>query len=123
MFRCFLGFPYKMSGDVGDFLGGYPSPFFKKGTVSVIEYGNPSILQVDAINNEGFSGGPLCFTPLADSRSPHIAAVVSKYRVEQLPVLDSQGEPTGDYVEYNTGFLIAYGINHAIGLIKKNPSP
>lgn len=113
----FLGFPYKMWSSVGDFLNGQPLPFAKKGTLSTLGFGDPRVLYVDAINNEGFSGGPLFFYPAGDLNQVNIAGVVSKFRIEHEPVLDNQGIPTGESVPYNTGFLVAYGINHAIDII------
>lgn len=114
----FLGFPYKMSGDVGSFMGGLPCPFAKKGTLSLLATGTPYVLYVDAINNEGFSGGPLFFYPQGKPLELRVAAVVSKFKVEYEDVLDEYGEPTKMRVAYNTGFLVAYGIKHAVDLIE-----
>ena len=116
----FLGFPYKMWGNVGDFMGGRPLPFAKKGILSLLSMGSPQILYVDAINNEGFSGGPLFFYASTDPRRLRVAGVVSKFRIEHESVLNDEGEPTKMTVPYNTGFLVAYGIKHALELI---PSP
>jgi len=114
----FLGFPYKMSGDIGAFMGGLPCPFAKKGTLSCLSVEKPQVLYVDAINNEGFSGGPLFFYPLESPSELRIAGVVSKFRVEQEAVLDEHGNPTKMTVPYNTGFLVAYSINHVLELIR-----
>lgn len=114
----FLGFPYKMWGDIGSFMGGLPCPFAKKGTLSLLGTGSPQVLYVDAINNEGFSGGPLFFYPQGKSLDLRIAAVVSKFKIEYESVLDENGELTKMLVPYNTGFLVAYGIKHAVELIK-----
>ena len=114
----FLGFPYKMWGDVGSFMGGLPCPFAKKGTLSSLSFETPQVLYVDAINNEGFSGGPLFFYPMGKPNELRIAGVVSKFRVEQEAVLDEHGDPTKMTVPYNTGFLVAYGIKHAFELIR-----
>ncbi|WP_223514763.1 serine protease [Pseudomonas sp. GL-R-26] len=113
----FLGFPYKMWGDVGDFMDGLPCPFAKKGTLSSISITKPQVLYVDAINNEGFSGGPLFFYPAGKPNELRIAGVVSKFRVEQEAVLDEKGNPTQMTVPYNTGFLVAYSIKHALDII------
>jgi hypothetical protein len=118
----FLGFPYKMWSDVGALMGGLPCPLLKKGTLSTLGNGDPQILYVDAINNEGFSGGPLLFYPIGKRQELHIAGVVSKFRVEREPVLDSEGNENGMYVHYNTGFLVAYGIKHALDLIPSQSS-
>ena len=113
----FLGFPYKMWGDVGDFMDDLPCPFAKKGTLSSISITKPQVLYVDAINNEGFSGGPLFFYPAGKPNELRIAGVVSKFRVEQEAVLDEKGNPTQMTVPYNTGFLVAYSIKHALDII------
>lgn len=113
----FLGFPYKMWGDVGSFMGGLPCPFAKKGALSSVSFETPQVLYVDAINNEGFSGGPLFFYPMGKPNELRIAGVVSKFRIEQEAVLDEHGVPTKMTVPYNTGFLVAYGIKHALELI------
>lgn len=114
----FLGFPYKMWGNIGSFMGGLPCPFAKKGTLSLLATGTPHTLYVDAINNEGFSGGPLFFYPQGNNLDLRIAGVVSKFKVEYESVLDESGEPTKMRVPYNTGFLVAYGIKHAVDIIQ-----
>jgi hypothetical protein len=118
----FLGFPYKMWSDVGSIMGGLPCPFAKKGTVSSLGFGDPQVLYIDAINNEGFSGGPLIFSPLGKPTDVRVAGVVSKFRIEHEPVLDEKGNQTGHTVPYNTGFLVAYGVKHALDIIKAGKS-
>jgi hypothetical protein len=118
----FTGFPHKMSGDVGSFMGGLPCPFAKKGMLALLDTGSPQVLYVDAINNEGFSGGPLFFYPNPGSLDLRIAGVVSKFKVEYETVLDEFGEPTRLRVPYNTGFLVAYGIKHVLDLIEQHAS-
>ncbi|MEB2026433.1 hypothetical protein VDR74_16140, partial [Xanthomonas campestris pv. campestris] len=73
--------------------------------------------QVNAINNEGFSGGPLFFYPAGKPEEVRVAGVVSKFRVEYENVIDENGEPTGMTVPYNTGFLIAYGSKYILSII------
>lgn len=113
----FLGFPYKMSGESGSIMGGLPFPFAKKGALSLVTFETPQTLYVDAINNEGFSGGPLFFYPLGRPNELRVAGVVSKFRVEYETVLDELGNPTKFTVPYNTGFLVAYGIKHVLEII------
>ena len=113
----FLGFPYKMWGNVGNLMGGMPCPYAKKGTVSSYQLDDPQILHIDAINNEGFSGGPLFFYPAGKPEEVRVAGVVSKFRVEYENVIDENGEPTGMTVPYNTGFLIAYGSKYILSII------
>lgn len=90
----FVGFPYKMWSDAGDLMGGRPLPFAKKGTASSIGFGDPQVLYIDAINNEGFSGGPLFFYPSGKLSEVRIAGVVSKFRIESEHVVDEKGERT-----------------------------
>jgi len=118
----FLGFPFKMWGDVGEFLHGRPCPFVKKGTLSFASPEGDQEFFIDAINNEGFSGGPLVFFPPANPTQMQVAAVVSKFKIEYEPVLDDQFQPTSSRIAYNTGFLVAYGIKNAVDLIRNPPS-
>jgi hypothetical protein len=115
----FLGFPYKMWNDVGELMGGLPCAFAKKGTVSSLGFGDPQVLYIDAINNEGFSGGPLFFSPIGRPNEVRIAGVVSKFRTEHETVLDAEGNLTEMSVPFNTGFLVAYGIKHVFDIIQK----
>ncbi|WP_320151058.1 trypsin-like peptidase domain-containing protein [uncultured Tolumonas sp.] len=116
----FAGFPYKMSIDYGETASGQPGVFLKKGTLSAFESGPPKIIYVDAINNEGFSGAPLYYFRNGDVHDICIAGVVSKFKVEYETVLDHEGEETKMSVAYNTGFLVAYDIAHAIDLVRNN---
>jgi Trypsin-like peptidase domain len=115
----FLGFPYKMSVDYGPIAGGQPGAFLKKGSLSAVHPGPPRALYIDALNNEGFSGGPLYFFPNGDIRSPCIAGIVAKYKTEHESVLDASGQTTEMKVAYNTGFLVAYDIAHALELARR----
>ena len=115
----FLGFPYKMSVDYGPIADGQPGAFLKKGALSAVLPGPPRALYIDAINNEGFSGGPLYFFRNGDMKAPCIAGVVSKYKIEHESVLDAAGQATEMKVAYNTGFLVAYDIAHALELARR----
>lgn len=114
----FLGFPYKMWSDVGNLLDGMPCAYAKRGTVSAYQLDSPQIIHIDAINNEGFSGGPLFFYSPQDPKELRVAGVVSKFRVEYEHVLDAKGEKTEMTVAYNTGFLVAYGVKHVLAIIE-----
>jgi len=118
----FAGFPLKMHSNGGELMYGRPLPFVKKGTLSAGWDPDDSIkrLYVDAISNLGFSGGPLVFREHSSGKLK-VAAVVSKFKTEDEPVIDAEGNDTGLKVQYNTGFLIAYGINHALEIIRRNP--
>jgi S1-C subfamily serine protease len=75
---------------------------------------------VDAINNEGFSGGPLLFRT-GTSDAFKIAGVVNKFRTSYENVFDREGNRTDSYVEYNAGFLGAVDIKHVTDIIEKSP--
>ena len=114
----FVGFPYKMSVDYGSAAPGIPGPFLKKGALSSVEQGPPKKLYVDAINNEGFSGGPLYFYRNNNHQDVCVAGVVSGFRIEREPVVRDDGAPTDMHVAYNTGFLLAYDIQAALWLVQ-----
>jgi hypothetical protein len=115
----FVGFPYKLEGPVGFVRDHRPLGYVKKGTVSVLDSQDHPVLVIDAINNEGFSGGPVVFTQIGRAANElKIAAIVSKYRTEQEYVIGLDGKKTGETIQYNTGFLYAYSIRYAIDLIR-----
>jgi len=118
----FVGFPYKMWTDAGSALMGRPCPFVKKGILSSAFVGDDGVarLYVDALNNPGFSGGPIVFQP-PGSKEFKVAGVVSKFRIDFERVLDKRGDETGMTVAYNTGFLVGYDISRAIEIIERNP--
>ncbi|MDW2982555.1 MAG: serine protease [Rhodanobacter sp.] len=116
-----LGFPHKMHEDVGQQLGGNPCPLIKRGTASSLGVGDPQVLFVDTLSNEGFSGGPVVFLSPSSPQGVRIAAVISGFKTHPEPVIGSDGEPTGAYVEMNTGLLRAYGIAYALDLISRMP--
>lgn len=119
---CFLGYPFQMSVQLGSALADRPFPFVKRGNISawLKEYDDTEIIFVDAINNEGFSGGPVIFQP-HDQKHPQVCGIVSGYRTDSEPVLDDKGEQTGHTVQYNTGFLRAMSIDPVVKGIKRNP--
>ena len=115
----FVGFPYKLEGPVGFVRDRRPLGYVKKGTVSALDSQDHPALVIDAINNEGFSGGPVVFAEIGRAANElKIAAVVSKYRTEQEYVIGADGNKTGQTIEYNTGFLYAYNIRYALDLIR-----
>lgn len=118
----FVGYPYKMWADMGSVLNGRPAPFIKKGTLSSAFSAGDSArrLFVDAINNEGFSGGPLVFKPQGQPDF-RVAGVVAGFKTEYEAVLDEHGEKTTMTVAYNTGFLLAYDIKYVVEMIAANP--
>jgi hypothetical protein len=119
----FVGYPYKMWTDAGAALNGRPCPFVKKGILSSSFVGDDGVhrLYIDALNNEGFSGGPIVFqTP--GTRDFKVAGVVSKFKIEFEKVIDPEGDHTEMTVAYNTGFLVGYDIARAIEIIKRKPN-
>lgn len=118
-----LGFPYKMHTKGGEAMHGRPCPFVKKGILASLfddGYGVPK-LYVDAINNEGFSGGPIVFVE-AKTKQWKLAGIISKYKTETEAVRCEEGEDTGWTIAYNTGITIGYDINEAIKIIDSNPN-
>lgn len=117
----FVGYPYKMWTDAGKALSGKPCPFIKKGIISSsFDPSGVHILYIDAINNEGFSGGPIIFKK-PGCEDFQIGGVVSKFRTEIEDILNKDGEPSGMTYHYNTGLLIGYSIEYAKKLIRVNP--
>jgi hypothetical protein len=138
----FLGFPYgggwkSKWSSTGQWLWW---PYIKHCTVSGT-LGDPNALVhvLDGINNKGFSGGPVLFDTGANQ---HVFAVISGYHTEPLEVLPSStlgdasasavppppqlaGQDStansGQIVEANSGFIIAYDIDPAIKAIRANP--
>lgn len=119
----FVGYPYKMWTDAGEAMNGRPCPFVKKGLLSSSFVGNDGVprLYIDALNNPGFSGGPIVFQPPGRTEFK-IAGVVSKFKIEYEKVIDHMGDHTEMTVAYNTGFLIGHDISKAIEIIERNPN-
>lgn len=116
----FLGFPYGLTSEVGELNQNFPFPFVKKATLSTFDTKtNPFFL--DGHNNPGFSGGPVVFSEAGKPANQlSVAAVISGYHPRMEPVY-LEGKHTLLEFEYNTGIIVAYGINHAVGLISQNP--
>jgi hypothetical protein len=119
----FVGYPYKMWTDAGKALKGRPCPFVKKGTLSSAFVSDDGIsrIYIDAINNEGFSGGPIVFQP-PGKREFQVAGVVAKFKIAFEKVIDPEGDHTEMTVAYNTGFLVGFDISNAIEIISKRPN-
>lgn len=118
----FLGFPYNMFADIGEMNRNFPMPFVKKATVSSWSRDEHGVLRwfLDGHNNPGFSGGPVVWTePLRNNYN--VAGVISGYRYSDEPIYDGDAPTTLAY-RYNTGIIIAYDIEHALDLIRRNPA-
>lgn len=114
----FLGFPFGMSHDVGDLNAGFPIPLVKKGIVSALEFGDGLIL-LDGHNNPGFSGGPVI--RMGASNEPVVIGLVSAYRSERQPILDSTGQPVPFSYDTNTGIVFVCDARHIHQLVSRNP--
>jgi hypothetical protein len=116
------GYPYKLFADGGDLMEGRPLPFIKRGTLSAFDHqGEARRIYLDAINNAGFSGGPVVFhTGIPNELK--VMGVISKFRIEEEAVVDAEGIDTGMRVSYNTGIAIAYGMEHFLEIVEKNPA-
>ncbi|MBI5455199.1 MAG: trypsin-like peptidase domain-containing protein [Deltaproteobacteria bacterium] len=117
----FLGFPYGMSGEMGEFNRAFPLPFVKKAIVSCVNFKKGSIVcYLDGHNNPGFSGGPVVFKE-PNKNNYKVASVISGFRYEMEPIYDKENNAMSLGYKYNTGIIVSYGIKHAIDLIIKNP--
>ena len=116
----FLGFPYGLTGEFEDMNRNFPVPFVKKAIVSALD-SKTSPLYLDGHNNPGFSGGPVVFSQMAKPDNElSVAGVISGYRYNREPVY-LFGMRTPLKYKYNTGIVAAYGIQHAVDLIHRNP--
>jgi len=118
----FLGFPYMMHTDVGDFNRGFPMPFVKGGILSAFDNRKDkgySLLYIDGMNNPGFSGGPVVYKD-HKSNNFKVAGVVSSYK-NHPDVVVNQNLNTGLKAISNSGIMIAHGIYPAIEAIKLHP--
>lgn len=117
----FLGYPYGWFGELKELNWHFPMPFVKKAIVSCISNTDKgtNILFLDGHNNEGFSGGPVVFKRNG-SEIFKVGAVISGYRfIHDSTFIGNEKSPIT--FKYNTGIIVAYGINHAIDLINANP--
>lgn len=112
----FLGFPYGFLGRIifGEY--GYPLPFVKKATLSLMDI---PTFYLDGHNNPGFSGGPVVFTE-PNNNQYKVAAVISGFLPVQEPVYEGPAD-TGLRYQYNTGIVVADAIDPALDLIRANP--
>lgn len=119
----FLGFPYMHNIDTG-MNRNFPFPLVKKGIISIwFDDGPTKIIFVDGHNNPGFSGGPLVFNPPEKPRSHfQVAGIVSGFQYQQESIFNANNQAINAFYKYNTGIIICYSIDHAIDLIKNNPT-
>ena len=131
----FAGFPFGWDDNNFQLNDGYPIPFVKAALLSAfIRKNDAFVIYLDGHNNAGFSGGPIAADRIPDEDSalgPKIIGIVSAFHPENTPhpsKLDPQpkfvdGHPLADdHVHLtNSGFVIGYGITHAIDIVKDNP--
>jgi len=114
----FVGFPYGITVDGTPLNAGFPIPLVKHGIIASLDMNPGEPFIVDAINNLGFSGGPVT---LGDSTTnSRIIGVVSGYRFLQTPVFQNNVQ-TDFSVRENLGLLVAFKIDYAVEAIRKNP--
>ena len=116
----FLGFPFGLDSGGQEINRGLPIPFVKSGVISAFSFGNSNKIYVDAHVNEGFSGGPLVFSPQGHPNVLHVTGVVVAYPTRSQPVVDAQGKHIG-YARENPGLVLAIDIKHVVELIDANP--
>ncbi len=117
----FLGFPYGIKSEIGALNREFPLPFVKKGIFSAMFFDQPGkYFLIDGHNNPGFSGGPVVYKK-PNSNNFNVGGIISAYRYE-LENTYLNDNPTSIQTKTNTGIVIAYTIDNAIDLIKRNPN-
>jgi len=121
----FLGFPYGLKSEMGHLNRDFPMPLVKKGIVSAMFFNNANegkFFYIDGHNNPGFSGGPVVFSQLGNHRLEYkVGGIISGYRYD-LENAVVGGQKLDIQYKTNTGIIIAYSIENAIEIIKKNPA-
>jgi len=112
----FLGFPYGFLGRYIFGPEGYPLPFVKKATLSLIDN---KLFLLDGHNNPGFSGGPVVFAA-PGTMNYKVAAVISSFKAVQEPVYAGD-QPSNLTYWYNTGIIVSHSIAAATTMIQLNP--
>ena len=116
----FLGFPFGWDAGGEHINHGLPLPFVKAGVISAWTDGTVKRIYIDSHVNEGFSGGPVVFSPPGDQKVLRVAGVVVGYPKRFQPVVDEHGN-TVARVKENPGIVVAIGIKHVVALIEANP--
>lgn len=114
----FLGFPFAQG--TGDRVNeGNQIPYVKAGIVSALMNDGgvgSGGFYLDALNNPGFSGGPV----ISGGSPPRILGIVSAGMLNPSPTFDPSGKAAG-YTNESSGLVFCYGIELALDLIRKNP--
>lgn len=114
----FLGYPQMLSAEYGASYGDMAGAFVKKGALSAVNVGSDKETFVDAINNEGFSGGPVYYFQDDDLNKCRLLGVVLGWQdgsPENVFHRGSDGLPTdqdsGLIVRPNPGLMRVCGIS------------
>ena len=118
----FLGFPFGWDSGGEHINNDLPLPFAKTGIISAFTVGDGPVKRIylDAHANEGFSGGPVAFSPPDDQKVLHVAGVVVSYPKRFQPVVDDHGN-TVAHAQENPGLVLTISIHHVVALIDANP--
>ena len=116
----FLGFPFGWDAGGEHINHGLPLPFVKAGVISAWTNGTVKRIYIDSHVNEGFSGGPVVFSPPGDQKVLRVAGVVVGYPKRFQPVVDEHGN-TVALAQDNPGLVLAIDISHVVALIDANP--
>ena len=117
----FLGFPFGWDAGGENINHGLPLPFVKAGVISAWTRSDTvKKIYIDSHVNEGFSGGPVVFSPPADQKVLRVAGVVVGYPQRFQPVVDDHGNTVARAQE-NPGLVQAIDISHVVALIDANP--
>lgn len=112
----FLGYPYEFNNMIRP-IEENSIPFIKKACMSgMVEENGINYILLDGINNEGFSGGPVCFSNNENKFS--IAGVIKSFYVEKgFFKQDNKTISNEIYVSMNSGIIYATDIKYAIEII------
>ena len=116
----FLGFPFGWDSGCEDINRGLPLPFVKAGIISALAFGTVKKIYIDAHVNQGFSGGPVVFSPPNNQSLNRVAGVVVGYPKIFQTVVDDLGNTVGRAPE-NPGLVVAISIQHVVALVDANP--
>ena len=112
-----LGFPLGLDIDGAEINRGLPIPFAKSGIISAFTLGDTKNVYIDTQANEGFSGGPVVFSPQQEPHKFRVVGVVSGYIPNALR--DADGNRLAN-VRGNSGIALAVGVQHVTDLIDAN---
>jgi Trypsin-like peptidase domain len=122
-----LGFPFTMRGEGSYLNAGFPIALVKSGICAGLVGGQQYMrIIVDALNNPGFSGGPIVFRDEWSGKLK-VAGVISGFRYQVDTVYKCVDSPLVDTVatdlifKSNTGLVIGTDIKSAMDIIRKNP--